>query len=88
MQNPTDVFSRYKSLLERALGIYAVFSAKQAPRVVRNILQYSLSAHDVITCTWAPSWLTLRSVFLAISLLQDINSVNFPFVGAFWNYLS
>ncbi len=32
---------------------------------------------------WAPSWLTLRSLFLDISLLQNINSVNFPFVGTF-----
>ncbi len=24
---------------------------------------YSLFAHDVITCTWAPSWLTQRSLF-------------------------
>ncbi len=27
----------------------------------------SLFAHDVINCTWAPSWLTLRSLFLAIA---------------------
>ena len=28
-----------------------------------NLYIYPLFAHDVITCTWPPSWLTLRSLF-------------------------
>jgi hypothetical protein len=41
-----------------------------------------LFAYNVIISHWAPSWLTLRSLF---QLLQRVNSAISPFRGIFWN---
>ncbi len=62
-QSGDEAEKEVKAAIQRVFH-WAAYTDKYGGTVQVRIDAFnSLFAHDVITCTWAPSWLTLRSLF-------------------------